>query len=261
MNGARVIYNSHGVIAYENSKFKSLSLFYRFKETFCEKRFLRSADKVVFPSEITLDIAEEYYSINESKAVILPNGIDEEFGLLQRKKPESNKLKAVFIYKNEFSRAGLELLSAALFKLRLELELYIISSENLELKMGNNITLKWIRFMPANELAEFYANKDVFLSLGNYDTFSISTAEAMATGLIPVISKQTGLSRYIENGYNGYVLSENDPAALCNTLEMLSNMVPEKKYEISANARKIYDSLSWDKVYQMYAELYREVMI
>jgi glycosyltransferase involved in cell wall biosynthesis len=261
VNRVRVIYNVHGVIVHENSKFKTVSLFYRLKDRYCEKMFLKTANKLVFPSESALDVAEDYFRIDESGAVILPSGIDPQFGTVKRNSEKREVLRAVFIYKNEFSRSGLELLSAALFKLRSELELYIICSEKMELKLGSNIKLNWVQFMPAAELAEFYSDKDVFLSLNSYDTFSVSTAEAMGSGLIPLITKQTGIERYIENGINGYIINSVNPGTVSEVIDNLSNMTIENRLSISSNARMLFDSVSWDKVHQMYAELYKEVLL
>lgn len=260
MNSVKVIYNEHGVITHENLKLKNFKMSHRLKDKFCEKRFLTSADKLVFPSETALDTAESYFRVDETKAVILPNGIDEHFKLTGRKRISQGKLKAVFIYKNEFSRTGLELLSASLFELKTDLELYIISGEEMELKLGNNIKLNWVKFIPCQELAEFYWDKDIFLSLNSYDTFSISTAEAMASGLIPIITEQTGIERYICSGINGFVIDDGNPESLSTLIGGISEMSPEKRQSLSANAARIYELISWKEVYQMYLELYREVL-
>jgi glycosyltransferase involved in cell wall biosynthesis len=260
LNGAKIIYNAHGIIEYENSVLKNVSLFYKIKDRFCEKMFLKKTDRVIFPSVNALDTAEKYYRIDEKKSVILPGGIDENFNLTSKNGKTHEILRAVYIYKNEMNTPGLELLSAALFKLYSELELFIISSESMELKLGNNIRMKWVKFMDSGELAEFYSDKDIFLSLNSYDTFSISTAEAMAVGLIPVITEETGINRYIENGFNGYIVKSGKPEMVSSVIDELTKMDASKRNMISGNAGMIYDSLSWEKVHNMYMELYREVM-
>ena len=107
------------------------------------------------------------------------------------------------------------------------------------------------------ELAEFYGDKDIFLSLNKYDTFSISTAEAMASGLIPVITSETGISRYIINGLNGYNFPFQFHNELPKILELLTNMPAEKKEEISRSASLAVIDLKWKNVYQMYENVYK----
>src|SRR4030095_12259859 len=45
----------------------------KLKDKFCEKLFLKHSDKIIFLSENSIDIAEEVFDIDETKAVILPN--------------------------------------------------------------------------------------------------------------------------------------------------------------------------------------------
>jgi glycosyltransferase involved in cell wall biosynthesis len=72
----KIIYSSHGIVAYENTGLKKYLFLHRFKDKFCEKIFLKYSDRIIFHSENSLDIAEKYFKIDEHKAVILSHGID-----------------------------------------------------------------------------------------------------------------------------------------------------------------------------------------
>ena len=52
--------------------------------------------------------------------------------------------------------------------------------------------------MPGTELATFFNDKDIIISTSSYETFSLAVVEAMATGLVPVVTKETGMSRYVD---------------------------------------------------------------
>jgi glycosyltransferase involved in cell wall biosynthesis len=109
--------------------------------------------------------------------------------------------------------------------------------------------------MSSTELAEFYRDKDIFLSLNKYDTFSISTIEAMGAGLVPVITDETGMSRYICYGENGFTVKYGDSDKLTKIIEYL-NSDRILLSEISHNAAKIFDMLSWQQVFETYNNIY-----
>lgn len=251
INNVKIIYNEHGVIAYENSEIKKLSFWRRFKDKFCEKRFLDKSDKIIFVSETTIDIAEKYYKLDESKCVILANGVDKIFRTKNIKNFNS-AVKAVLICNNELHKSGLDFLISYLKGNQPEIEINIISPLNPDIR-GNVNTVKP---MPADKLSEFYRDKHIFLSLNSYDTFSIAAAEAMAAGLVPIMTHETGISRYIENGFNGFTIPYGNTALLDTAVNGYKMLPPEAKKNLSQNAANIYESLNWKNIYGTYFNIY-----
>lgn len=257
----KIIYNSHGIIQHENSELKKLPFFYKFKDKFCERIYLKCSDKTIFPSEIAMDKANKYYKPDESKAVILPNGISEIFFKGKANPKQPGKMKAVMHYKNELNSSGFELLKRAMSNITIPIDIFILTNSEITLQQTGNITFYINKMMPSEKLSEFYADKDVFLSLNKYDTFSIAAAEAMASGLIPVVTSQTGISRYILNGVNGFVFDHFDLIGLTEILNSLDALEKQKKYELSSTAVRTAEELKWSYVYKMYFELYREITV
>ena len=255
----KVIYNSHGAVNFENTTLKKTGIFHKFKDKTAEMLLLKLSDKIVFPSEAVIDISKRYFKFGDNKAVILPGGIDSKFykkGFI----PGSGKpLKAVFIYKNIYSSSGLKFLNSFLDELTVKLELHIISPVNIAPAGNEFVTIFNYKPMNASELADFYCDKDVFLSLNSYDTFSISAAEAMASGLVPVITKQTGLERYIENTVNGFVVDYGDTKGLIECINSINGFTENRLKEIKLNASGIYETLKWKDVYELYNNLYKEL--
>lgn len=256
----KVIYNSHGIIQHENSSFKELSAYNRFKDAFCEKIFLKYSDKLIFPSKLAMDIACKYYSIDEKKSVLLPNGVSEAFFMKSDDRSKTRIIKAVLHYRNELNRSGIELLKKTLGAIELPIEIHLITDENINIPQSEYAALITHKMMPSAELPRFYAGKHVFLSLNEYDTFSISSAEAMAAGLIPVVTSQTGISRYIDSGINGFTFDYTDSKTLAAILNNLCNIPQEEKNRISSAAADTARELRWEYVTEMYEELYREAV-
>lgn len=261
-NNVKIIYNSHGLITHENAVVKKVSYFKRLKDRFAEKIFLKYSDKIIMPSEMVLDLAEVYYNLNEKKVVFLPNGIDSEFAETTRSERINTQMKAVVILKNEFSRSGAKFLSDWLEAERGDImfQLYIIGSPQIvDLQDFPNITL--VEQMRPQELTLFYSDKDIFLQLNDYETFSIAAAEAMASGLIPVVTKNTGLSRYIDSGSNGYIVEYGNISELDAVICKIKEAAPRERSLILVNARKIYNELNWNAVYEMYSNVYKELAV
>ncbi|NOS85457.1 MAG: glycosyltransferase family 4 protein [Ignavibacteria bacterium] len=254
----KIIYNSHGIVQHENSEFKDIPAFYRFKDKICEKIFLKYSDKVIFPSILAMDIAEKYCSVNEKKAVVLPNGVNDVFFTGKAKQGSGAKLKAVLQFRNRLNSSGIELLEKSGSSIKIPLDIYILTNENIYLQNKDNISYHITKLIPSYELPDFYADKDIFLSLNKYDTFSISTAEAMASGLIPVVTSQTGISRYIENGVNGFVFDHFDIGGLPEILNKIGLTSLQERNELICSAVKTAGDLRWSSVYKLYEELYRE---
>jgi glycosyltransferase involved in cell wall biosynthesis len=256
----KIIFNMHGVIAYENSVIKKSSFFYWAKDRYCEWTLLKFSDKIVYHSETSIDIAQMYYNINESKAVILSHGIDEEFhlacsGKLANKSPI---IKAVISNGSEYSTSGIHFLIKAFSGTELPVDLFIIG-DKIDLVIANeNLEIHYLNKMAPSALADFYKDKDVFLSLNDFETFSIASVEAMAAGLIPVVTAQTGMSRFIIDGENGYTIKYGDSEKLRDSLDKIAEE-PELRNEINREASKIYTILSWPEIYESYRNLYESV--
>src|SRR5205085_5228255 len=127
------------------------------------------------------------------------NGIDEEFYNMTAEKDENGILKIVFISGSELHESGLNFLKLIIPSIDVPVELYMVGSviDPAMDKLNQNVKIHFVNKMDSVKLAEFYKEKDIFLSLKKYDTFSISSVEAMAAGLIPIVTDETGMSRCI----------------------------------------------------------------
>lgn len=257
--GSKAIYNSHGIIAFENNELKTVSRFYRIRDKFCEKIYFKFSDKIIFMSGNQIEIAEKYFKIVDNKCVILFNGIDKQFNSVQRK--NEGTLKAVYITGAELRESGMRFLKNALPALKNRMELFIIGSiiDSSMDSLNRNVKIHFINKMNTEKFAAFYEDKDIFLSLNDYETFSISSAEAMAAGLVTIVTSNTGMSRYITSGENGYIIEYGQINELSGIIENLFENSALKE-QISAESAKIYEMLSWENVYVCYMNLYLSVL-
>ena len=250
---AKVIYSAHGLVTLEN-EIKNVSAFYKYKDKICEKMFLRFSDKIIFPSEYYINKAYEIIKFDKDRTTIIPNGVDEIFHNIYNRRTNSNdKLKVIIeTYKIGVSKI-IDSVLAGLNTVKDNIELHLINPNDISYKY-DTLTIFNYNKMPVSEFAGFLKDKDVLLSLAEFDTFSISTAEAMAAGVIPFVTKSTGIVSYINNNSNGFIHDYNN---IPDILEKLMN--PENRKKISEKASDIYSLLNWDTVYSVYESVYNDL--
>lgn len=68
---------------------------------------------------------------------------------------------------------------------------------------------------------EFWKDKDICLSLSDYEGRSISIMEAMANGAVPIVTETSGVHEDITDGENGYIVPVGDIDAMADQIASL----------------------------------------
>ena len=75
-----------------------------------------------------------------------------------------------------------------------------------------------------SEMAEKWLNHDIFLQVSDFEGTSVSMLEAMAHGVVPVVTAaSSGIAGVINHQDNGFVVSVGDMAAMANLIAQLAN--------------------------------------
>lgn len=98
-----------------------------------------------------------------------------------------------------------------------------------------------------DNLVPYYQAMDVYVLSSLSETTSLTTMEAMASG-VPVITTPVGLIKeYVVDGENGFLFSKKNSYELFTKIEYLKNN-PDVRTKLGKNARKtIVDKYSWEK--------------
>lgn len=97
-------------------------------------------------------------------------------------------------------------------------------------------------YQMGEDLAQIYANADVFLFPSRTDTFGNVVLEAMASGLVPIVADAPGPRDYVTHGENALVCS--DLRGMREALQQLQAR-PEWRAQLAANARAFALSRDW----------------
>jgi len=213
----------------------------------------RLADRVIAVSEEIQEIVYKTYGLEDSKVLVLKNGIIFENGVsksedLNGEFPHSeNKLKVIAVGRlvplkgfDILIKAVAEVVKQGIKDLlvivvgdgeeRLRLEKLI-----LDLKLDSYVKLLGLR----HDAIALMKASDLFVMPSHYEGLSIAMIEAMACGLPIIASDAPGLRNYIKNDQNGLLFPVADQKALAKCILHLAN---DKKLRIrlSHEARKSF---------------------
>jgi UDP-glucose:(heptosyl)LPS alpha-1,3-glucosyltransferase len=83
--------------------------------------------------------------------------------------------------------------------------------------------------------------------------------EAMAAGLLVIVSNRIGLSEYIESGVNGFIYDGSNLSDLEKILYDLNSGLFNTDM-IKTNAQRLCSELKWDNVSSKYIDLYKKLL-
>jgi glycosyltransferase involved in cell wall biosynthesis len=133
--------------------------------------------------------------------------------------------------------------------------------------VGDGNELPWLKehlkdadftgVLRGEQLAEAYANMDIFAFPSETDTFGNVVQEAMASGVVPVVSSRGGPKYIVEDGISGFVAS--DEGKFASHIGTLMGS-PEILQRMRSAARKKAEAASWDRVFEEVYEAYEQAV-
>lgn len=104
-------------------------------------------------------------------------------------------------------------------------------------------------------LERYYRAADIFIMLSKFDTFGMVVLEAMAAGLPAIVSPNVGAKDLVEEGVNGFILSEHQDAdAAADRIVLLSDTARRETMGIAAaQSAALHD---WEKLAEKIGKMY-----
>ena len=207
-------------------------------------RELELCDYIFVPSEWIYKSLESRGL--EHKAKIVPFGVDlDKFH--PRKMPREDDIFRVIYVGSNWIRKGLVYLIYAWQQLKLENAELIIAGVNDDVKNAFvNITSENIKWGWVPDLVETYQNSDVCVHPALEDGAPLSVTEAMACGVAPIITKNTGTTQHIYDGHNGFIVDIKSAEQIGERLQwMYDNRDHCRK--MGREARKTVEAFPWER--------------
>ena len=124
--------------------------------------------------------------------------------------------------------------------------------ESLAKDLGVEKHVRFFGYLAHEDLEECYAGADVYVSVAQSDSTSVSLLEAIAAGLPAVVSDVPSNLEWVRDGWNGYVVPRGDSEAIAKAIVCLiadesvrmkfgdrSAEVATEKVDYIANMRKM----------------------
>lgn len=111
---------------------------------------------------------------------------------------------------------------------------------------------------PAREPAAYYAAADVFVLASAYESFSLATYEAAATGLPLLAARVSGVEDILADGWNGWFV-ERDAGSIAGRLSQLAGDQSLRK-TMAERARLSSEPFRWEPVVESYIRQYRDIL-
>jgi glycosyltransferase involved in cell wall biosynthesis len=244
------------VLAFEYQQFyQHLQKRIRMTGQWIEKKLFNFADSVVFVSALEMQSAQ-VEGLDARQHNIIYNGVDEYFYCAERRHVAEGPISLVFVGSIHRKEKGFSFLIDALKKYNKEIDVTVVSGYEIEHDFPSNIHLSFVRPMDAGALAKLFQKHDIYLLTSAYDSFSITAAEAMASGAVPIVTSTTGIAELISHGINGFIIEYGDSGRLCSVISMLQND-RSLLNEISKNTQTTIAHHTWMRVAQEYDRMYQ----
>jgi UDP-glucose:(heptosyl)LPS alpha-1,3-glucosyltransferase len=226
----------------------------------------RKATFVGVSEGVAEELREQFPRLSE-RVQSIHNGVDTE-SFSPRTSPEQrsaqrarlgiadDRLVAVFVG-SEWERKGLEPAIRALAAAP-EWDLAVAGAgdrgryEALADSLGVGAALHWLGVL--EEVQPAYALADAFVLPTSYETFSLVTFEAAASGLPLLATPVNGVRELLREGENGFLI-DRDPSLIAERLTRLGNDASLRARQGEA-ARSAALAFSWEAMVRKHHELY-----
>ena len=104
-----------------------------------------------------------------------------------------------------------------------------------------------------------YLRHKVFLFPSLFEGCSNVVLEAMASGMVVVISRGIGSCEFIKDGYNGFLIEKRDVKGFAKTAKhILEDKALMKK--IGEHAKSSVSHMTWDNAGEIFAKACEEIL-
>jgi len=211
-------------------------------------------------SQHTAEQLHRYFG--RSDVAVVPNGVDTNVFNAKARKDRRDAARlhwnfasneqVLLLIGNDWRTKGLPvLLEAAALCRELPVRLLVVGREGssswtdpiAKLQLAERVSFS----QPSTGVLDFLSAADVYTAPSLEDSFNLPALEAMACGLPVIVSKQAGVSEWIQDGSDGLLLQNpQDPAELAAAIRRLV-IEPDTSLRLGENAARTATALSWDR--------------
>ena len=258
---------------------KKMSL-YDLATSWVEKKLVTQGNcqKFIAVSNLTRDIFLQEYNIDPQRVTVIHPGVDLNDYATADKRLIRADIRKEYGFSSEepiilfasmnFEIKGLDAIMLSLAKLKARqhsFKLLIAGKGNLrkytQMAREANIAdeVVFTGMLSKEKLIRLYLAGDMYIMLSKFDTFGMVVLEAMAAGLPVIISSNVGAKDLVQEGENGFIISDTSDADYIAAKiallldENIRRQMAEAAYQTAAQN-------TWDDVTKKYAAIYENLL-
>jgi glycosyltransferase involved in cell wall biosynthesis len=135
------------------------------------------------------------------------------------------------------------------------------SLRRLAAELGVENNLRWLGWLPPQELAHLLRQTKIYVSPSLSDGTSTALTEAMASGCFPVVSDIEANRPWVVSGSNGLLFSPADPRALADCVLKALECEQLRESALHVNREKVERQANWQAIMERVDEIYRHLVI
>jgi glycosyltransferase involved in cell wall biosynthesis len=193
----------------------------------------RQADKIVAISDHSYEVLTDIYQFNEERVTRILHGVEvERFNPKNPTHPDIDPDVKTLLYVGRLGpRKGLDLLLEAVSATEVgNFELIIAGSGRHEAHLRNRCSklgiadrVRFLGYVPDDDLPSLYASADIFVLPSTYEGFGLVLLEAMSSGTPVIATKVGGIPSVVENDKTGFLIPRDSDALKQKIEYMLRN--------------------------------------
>jgi len=121
--------------------------------------------------------------------------------------------------------------------------------------------VKFIGFLEHGELPKLLRSADIYISASLGDGTSVSLLEAMATGLLPVVSKIDANTPWVIDGKTGLFFDTKNPQKLAQALHKAMDDATLRESAFDKNRQRVTEDCDMQKNMERLAELFAKLVM
>lgn len=228
----------------------------------------RSADHVIAISTEMAAQLTARYRLPERKVSTVLHGVDTEtFHPDGERHPAVSADRFTLLFVGRLvTRKGADLaIEAVQASGHDEIELLIAGEGRLERNLkrlasdrGVADRVRFLGYVPDEDLPSLYSSADVLLFTSNYEGFGLVVLESMASGTPVIAPPVGGVPDVIENGLSGYIVERNASAVA----DRIDQLVSDRRQlsQMSVAARNAAEERDWSRVAEEVETIYENVL-
>ncbi|WP_028049980.1 glycosyltransferase family 4 protein [Cellulomonas sp. URHD0024] len=208
-------------------------------------------------SAVSTEAASRVREVFAAEVSVLPNGIDlAAWGPAQRTPVADGPLRLVSTMRLAPRKRGVQLVelvgTAARRLAPPGVRLSIIGSGPAQARIAAAVSAQRLGDivelrgrLTRQQVRAAYADADVFLAPAELEAFGIAALEARTAGLVVVARRGTGVAEFVEDGVDGFLVSDDDAMA-----DVIVRLASERSLldAIVAHNRSTAPAFGWDRV-------------